>query len=109
SVATVNRRPACPCCVENDFRFLSAASGLQTTSLCGRDAVQVMPGNAAALPLAEVAQRLERLTEVKSNAFVLRARIDGHDLTLFPDGRAIIHGTHDEALARSLYARYVGS
>ena len=67
------------------------------------------PGSAAAVSLTEVAKRLERLAEVKSNAFAVRARLDGHDLTLFPDGRAIIHGTADESLARSLYARYVGS
>jgi adenylyltransferase/sulfurtransferase len=30
-------------------------------------------------------------------------------MTIFPDGRAIVKGTQDVALARSLYARYIGA
>ena len=30
-------------------------------------------------------------------------------MTIFPDGRAIIKGTDDVGVARSLYARYVGA
>jgi molybdopterin-synthase adenylyltransferase len=33
----------------------------------------------------------------------------GLALTVFPDGRAIIKGTTDSAVARSIYARYVGA
>jgi len=30
-------------------------------------------------------------------------------LTVFPDGRAIIKGTTDVGVARSIYARYIGA
>ena len=33
---------------------------------------------------------------------------DPYELTVFPDGRAIVKGTSDTGIARSLYARYVG-
>jgi adenylyltransferase/sulfurtransferase len=46
--------------------------------------------------------------EVKRNEFLLKARIDGYEFTVFPDNRAIIKGTEDEDLAKSLYARYIG-
>jgi len=46
---------------------------------------------------------------VKHNDFVLKFWHDPYELTLFPDGRAIIKGTTDKAVARSLYARYVGN
>ena len=42
------------------------------------------------------------------NAYLLRAHIDGYEITLFPDGRAIIKGVEDPDLAKSLYARYIG-
>jgi len=45
---------------------------------------------------------------VRSNQFALRVTLDAYELTVFPDGRAIIKGTTDIGVARSLYARYVG-
>ena len=63
--------------------------------------------------LEEIAGRLRPHGEVKVNRFVLRASLVDHDkpyeLTLFPDGRAIVHGTHEPNVARSLYAKFVGS
>ena len=53
--------------------------------------------------------RLAALAPVRSNEFALRVALDPYELTVFPDGRAIIKGTRDIALARSLYARYVGA
>ena len=44
---------------------------------------------------------------------MLRASLVDRDkpyqLTLFPDGRAIVHGTHEPKVARSLYAKFVGA
>ena len=51
---------------------------------------------------------IERAT-IRANDFAVRASIDPYELTVFPDGRAIIKGTTDPAIARSLYARYVGN
>ena len=62
----------------------------------------------ARIDLAVVAERLEALGEVRHNPYLVRAHIDDYEITLFPDGRAIIKGMDDPDLARSLYARYVG-
>ena len=40
---------------------------------------------------------------------LLRFRRDPYTVTVFPDGRALIQGTTDPAVARSLYARFIGS
>ncbi len=103
-------RPDCPTCGRRDFPFLNAEKGARTTVLCGRDAVQVSVAGAPAVSLPALAERLRtaRVGEVQVNPYLLRARIDGYELTLFPDGRAIIKGTNDEAVAATLYARYVG-
>ena len=46
--------------------------------------------------------------EVRANEFALRFVVAPYEMTVFPDGRAIIKGTSDAGLARSLYARYIG-
>ena len=61
------------------------------------------------LDLADLAMRLEPLGQVRRNDFALRFVLTPYELTIFPDGRAIIKGTTDVGVARSLYARYVGS
>ncbi len=60
------------------------------------------------IDLAELKARLEPLGEVRANEFALRFRVPPYEMTVFPDGRAIVKGTGDPALARSLYSRYVG-
>jgi adenylyltransferase/sulfurtransferase len=35
--------------------------------------------------------------------------MDPYELTVFADGRAIVKGTDDPAMARKIYAQYVGS
>lgn len=103
------RDPACPCCAHRQFRFLEAVAAAGAAVLCGRHAVQVNPRNGS-LDLAQAAARLEPLGTVRRNAYALRFAPagEGLEMTVFPDGRAIIHGTDDAAAARSLYARYLG-
>jgi molybdopterin-synthase adenylyltransferase len=43
------------------------------------------------------------------NEFALRLSVPKYDVTFFPDGRAIVKGTTDVGIARSLYAQLVGS
>jgi molybdopterin-synthase adenylyltransferase len=62
-----------------------------------------------AIDFAEMDHRLRPHGVVRRNDFVLKFWRDPYEMTLFRDGRAIIKGTTDTALARSLYARYVGS
>jgi adenylyltransferase/sulfurtransferase len=104
------RDPDCPACGQRRFLFLDAAAGTTSAALCGRNAVQVAVSGAAPLDLARVEAQLRPVAaDLRRNDYLLRARIDGYEFTLFPDNRAIIKGTEDEDLARSLYARYIGS
>ncbi len=97
-------RPDCPTCGQGRFEFLNAEAGTRTTSLCGRDAVQVSTTNTSAIDLAALAERLRsaQVGAVRANPYLVRADIDGYEFTIFPDGRAIIKGTDDEAVAATL-------
>jgi molybdopterin/thiamine biosynthesis adenylyltransferase len=95
----------CPTCGRREFPFLEE-SRRPPVHLCGRNAVQVQEHGA--VDLVELKARLEKLGEVRANQFALRFRLDPYEMTIFPDGRAIVKGTSDTGIARSLYARYVG-
>jgi len=101
------RDPACPCCARREFVFLDGKRRAPI-SLCGRNAVQIHE-RARPVDLADLTRRLSALAPVRSNEFALRVTLDPYELTVFPDGRAIIKGTTDVGVARSLYARYVGA
>lgn len=102
-----SRDPDCPCCAQRDFVHLTGKRRAPI-SLCGRNAVQIHE-RFRPVDLADLARRLAPLATVRANDFAVRASIDSYELTVFPDGRAIIKGTTDPAVARSLYARYVGA
>ena len=102
-----SRDGRCECCVRREFVHLSGTRRAPI-SLCGRNAVQIHE-RSRPLDLADLARRLAPFATVRSNEFALRAQIDSYELTVFPDGRAIIKGTTDMGLARSIYARYVGA
>lgn len=99
--------PGCPACA-GDLEFLDGGRPV-SARLCGRDSVQVSPVPGAGMDLRATAARLRTVGEVRANDHILKLAVDGHELTLFADGRAIIRGTRDEAVARSLYARYIGT
>jgi adenylyltransferase/sulfurtransferase len=101
--------PDCKACGQGVFEFLDAEAVDSTAVLCGRNAVQIAPAAPAAMDLASLAERLRRLVDVKHNEYLVRFTPDDHEVTVFSDGRAIIKGTDDIAVARSIYARYVGS
>jgi adenylyltransferase/sulfurtransferase len=61
------------------------------------------------IEFAELEARLAPHGEVRYTEYVLKFSRPPYELTLFPDGRAIIKGTTDIGVARSLYARFVGS
>lgn len=98
----------CPCCARREFEFLDGRRRSSTATLCGRNAVQILPGTTT-VDLDAVERRLRSLGAVRRSAFLLRATIGEHTIALFPDGRAIIEGTTDPAVARSILARYVGA
>lgn len=100
-------RPGCRACAGRDFIHL-AGEGRPHITLCGRNSVQIHERQRP-IDFAEMDRRLAPHGTVRHNDFVLKFWRDPYELTLFPDGRAIIKGTTDTAVARSLYARYVGS
>src|SRR5579871_917490 len=103
------RQADCPACGQHSYEFLDSLSGTRSTSLCGRDAVQVRSSRKGdTLSLPALAERLEPVGQVAYNAYLLRFLVDSYEITVFPDARAIIKGTDDENVARSVYARYIG-
>jgi adenylyltransferase/sulfurtransferase len=105
----VARNPDCRACVRREFVHLEGRARPHV-SMCGRDSVQIHERRRA-LDLAELGRRVAgaSASEVRNNQFLLRFRVAPYEMTVFPDGRAIIKGTQDPAIARSLYARYIGS
>jgi len=98
----------CLTCKRGDYPWLSGRLGNRAATLCGRNAVQLShPG--AAISLDELAVKLQGVAEINRNQFLLRAKVEGYELTIFPDARAIISGTNDIATARAVYAKYVGN
>ncbi len=104
------RQADCPACGRAEYEYLDAAIDESGTALCGRNAVQVRAprGMEGTLDLEALAERLRPAGEVASNGFLLRLKVDEYDITVFPDARAIVKGTDDMAVARSVYAKYVG-
>jgi molybdopterin-synthase adenylyltransferase len=100
-------RPDCEVCALHDFRHLRGENRPHIT-LCGRNSVQIHE-HSRPVDLAALHARLKPHGEVRYNQLLLRFTRGEHTLTVFADGRAIIQGTTDTALARSLYARFIGS
>jgi len=104
----VARNPQCRACARRDFTYLEGDAQPHVT-MCGRDSVQIHE-RSRRLDLGELGRRIEKtVTDVRRNDFLLRFRVSPYQLTVFPDGRAVIKGTRDPAVARSLYARYIGA
>lgn len=97
----------CRTCGQHEFVHL-VGEGRPQITLCGRNSVQIHE-HSRPVDLAEMSKRLTPHGRVRQNGFMLKFSKDPYELTLFPDGRAIIKGTTDPAIARSLYARYIGS
>lgn len=104
----VPRREDCGACGERRFSYLEGEAQPRLT-MCGRDSVQIHERNRS-LDLEALLQRLSpTLSDVRQNGFLLRFRADNYEVTVFSDGRAVVKGTKDPAVARSLYAKYVGA
>jgi molybdopterin-synthase adenylyltransferase len=106
-VSAATPRPGCRACGQRDFVHL-AGEGRPHITMCGRNSVQIHE-RSRPIDFAELQRRLQSHGIVRHNDFVLKFWREPYEMTLFPDGRAIIKGTTDTAIARSLYARFVGS
>jgi len=109
-ISTARPNPACAVCHGRTFTHLAGAARPHIT-LCGRNSVQIHEHHRP-LDLAVLERQLSRHADVedlRSNALLLRFRRGVHTVTIFPDGRALVQGTTDAGVARSLYARFIGS
>ncbi|MBW3600648.1 MAG: ThiF family adenylyltransferase [Planctomycetes bacterium] len=106
---TLRESAACPACNRQEFPWLDGARGSHTAALCGRNAVQLSFPDRQEISLEQLAAKLEGVGPVRVNRYLLRLDVAPHQLTVFPDGRAIISGTEDIAEAKTLYAKYIGS
>ena len=105
-LTATHSRSGCRTC-SGDFVHL-AGEGRPHITLCGRNSVQIHERQRP-VDFAELSSSLQPHGTVRHNEFVLKFWREPYEMTLFPDGRAIIKGTTDTAVARSLYARFVGS
>ncbi len=102
----------CPCCKRGRFDYLSGRLVCSAATLCGRNAVQInMPEQTQSIDIEKMAAKLAPISSapIKRNAFLLKVVLDGCEVTLFADGRAIVQGTDNPDRARTLYAKYLGS
>jgi molybdopterin-synthase adenylyltransferase len=104
----IARNPDCRACSRREFTYLDGDAQPHIT-MCGRDSVQIHE-RSRSLDLDTLKSRLSpTVSDVRHNEFLLRFRIPPYEMTVFSDGRAILKGTKDPAIARSLYARYIGT
>jgi adenylyltransferase/sulfurtransferase len=99
----------CPACNKTEYPWLSGSRASQSAVLCGRNSVQLSPPPGASVSLDNLEKKLAGLGRVTRNRYLLRAAIDPYMITVFADGRAIVGGTDDAAVARTVYARYIGA
>ncbi len=107
-VSTLKEISGCHTCKLHNYKFLEAEDGAMVSFLCGKNAVQILARNTSNLDLSKLAKRLGTLTDVSHNAFMLKFKVNDNGFTVFPDGRAIITGTHDAGIAKNLYSKYLG-
>lgn len=109
NMAAAREAGNCRCCKQGIYDFLSGTRVSESVTLCGRNAVQILPPEGTAeLDLKRIANRLTPQQRPVLNSYMLRFTAEPYLIALFPDGRAIIQGTSDPAAARSAYAKYVG-
>jgi adenylyltransferase/sulfurtransferase len=103
-------RTRCRFCTERITEFLDARWTLKASPLCGLEGVQVRVNPPGKLDLAVLKQRLETRTHSpwKQAGLMLRGQDGADEITLFADGRALVHGPMTPERARSWYTEVVG-
>jgi len=106
--ASVSRAQRCPCCEDRRFDYLDEKAGSRTHRVCGRDGVMILAPKGTHLDLKALEARFSSAGDVFANPYLLQTDWEGHPVTVYADGRALIQKTDDPARARALYARYLG-
>lgn len=106
---TVKERDDCPLCRDGELEYLNKKGPLESIKLCGREMVQVTPQRGMEVSLERLKGKLEKLGEASYLGSLLKFKVGKYEIIVFPDGRAFIKGCTDEEVAKSLYARYLGT
>jgi molybdopterin/thiamine biosynthesis adenylyltransferase len=104
----VMRNPECECCGKHNYEFLKAKTRKLAVSLCGRNAVQIVPAKPLRGGLQPLNKKLARLGRTSVIDGLLRFNSKGVELTVFPDGRVIVGDTTDLSKARTIFSKYIG-
>ncbi len=104
-----SRRNDCPTCGQRKFPWLSGERGAAVTQLCGRNSVQISHANGEIINLVVLAEKLRGVGTVTANPYLVRVAVNEFLITVFADGRTIVGGTEDVAVARTVLAKYIGS
>jgi len=105
---SAERDPQCPACGQRRLDYLEEKAGSRTHRVCGRDGIMILAPKGTRLDLRAIKPKLEAVAPVFLNPYLLQTEWDGHPVTLYPDGRALVQKTDDPTRARTLYARYLG-
>ena len=109
-LSALQDRTTCPACSGREYAWLSGHRSSHSAVLCGRNAVQLSFPDRSEVSFEQLEQKLMSVaSKISRNRYLLRATIEPYQLTVFPDGRAVIGGTEDIAQARTLYAKYIGN
>ena len=103
------RKNPCSGCRDKEYPYLDRKAGSRAVTLCGRNAVQIYRKDSEKINFKTLAKKLGNEGDVSFNDYLLKYRLDPFEITVFPNGRAIVKGTEDENQARSLYAKYIGA
>jgi adenylyltransferase/sulfurtransferase len=104
----IKKNLQCECCNNHNYEFLNAKHKETMISLCGKGAIQVTPVKNMKISFEELEKKLTKIGEVENRGVILRLKIPNFQLNVFRNGRAIIVGTNDKKIAKSLYAKYIG-
>lgn len=102
------KRDDCPACGKKNFEFLEGENISSTVSLCGSNSVQINPPFAKFIDLEKTVENLKPYGIVFFNEYLVKLFYESYEITIFKDGRAIIKGTSDPSIAKSLYSKFVG-
>ena len=79
---TVSRDEECPSCVHHQFEYLSTEETSWTTTLCGRNAVQITPAGDLNIDLVRLRNDLATMGTVSFNGSVLRFVDNDHEMLI---------------------------
>ena len=112
-----SRDPDCVCCARRNFEFLDGTRIPAVSVMCGKNAVQIVPGrDTPPIDLDAIAVRLREHHDCRRDAHsfscVLRSALSPEglpvQLVVFGDGRVVVHGSREPEFARSVVATYIG-